>query len=61
MLGLEVGVVLDVVGLLEHLLGEGALVEAGGGDRADHVEVLRIDLAGQLEAEDARVEVNLAV
>ncbi len=49
-LGLEVGVVLDVVGLVEHVLGEGALVEAGRGDRADHVEALGLERLGELRA-----------
>ncbi len=48
MLGLEVGVVVDLLGLIEHVLGEGAVVEAGGRDRADHVEVLRLDPLSEL-------------
>ena len=48
-LGLEVGVVVDVLGLLEHVLAPGALVEAGGGDRADHVHGPGVDGVGEAD------------
>ena len=64
-LGLEVRVVLDVVGLVEHVLGERALVEAGRGDRADHVEVVHVELVRQLRrlagALDVRDALGLGV
>ena len=60
-LGLEVGVVVDLLGLLEHVLGEGALVEAGRGDRADHVEVLRVELLGELDRLPGALDVGDAL
>ena len=39
----------EVFGLLEHVLGPGALVEAGGGDRADLVEAAGLDRAGEFD------------
>ena len=64
-LGLEVGVVVDVLGLVEHVLAPGALVEAGGGDRADHVHAPGIDGLGELDhvagALDVRDALRLGV
>ena len=60
-LGLEVGVVLDLLGLLEHVLGEGALVEARRGDRADHVEALRVELLGELHRLPGSLDVRDAL
>ena len=48
-LGAEVGVAVEVLGLLEHVLAPGALVEARGGDRADHVDVAGLDRLGELD------------
>ena len=44
-----VGVVVEVGGLVEHVLAEHALVEPGDGDRADVVEVPGPDRLGQLQ------------
>ena len=40
--------VLEVLGLVEHVLAEHALVQAGGGDAADVVQVARVDRLGEL-------------
>ena len=60
-LGLEVGMVVDLLGLLEHVLGEGPLVEAGSGDRADHVEVLGVELLGELDRLPGALDVRDAL
>src|SRR5688500_3914534 len=39
----------EVLGLLEHVLAPRALVEAGGGDRADGVKAAGLDLLGELD------------
>ena len=49
MLGAEVGVGVELFGLLEHVLAELAPVEAGGGDRADLVEAAGLDRAGEFD------------
>ena len=46
-LGAEVRVVVEVLGLVEHVLAPGALVEAGGRDRADHVDAAGLDRLGE--------------
>ncbi len=48
-LGLEVGVGVDVLSLVEHVLAPGALVKAGRGDRADHVDAACLDRLGELD------------
>ena len=48
-LGAEVRMRVEVLGLVEHVLGPGALVEAGGGDRADLVEAAGLDRAGEFD------------
>ncbi len=60
-LGLEVGVVLDLLGLVEHVLSEGALVEAGRRDRADHVEALGVELLGELDRLTSALDVGDAL
>ena len=57
-LGAEVRVGVEVFGLLEHVLGPGALVEAGGGDRADLVEAARLDRAGQFDRVSGSLDVG---
>ncbi len=47
-LGRVVGVVVDVGRLVEHVLAPRPLVEAGGSDRADHVEAARLEALGEL-------------
>jgi hypothetical protein len=39
----------DVLGLLEHVLGERPAVQTGRGDRADLVEVLHVQRLGELQ------------
>ena len=41
--------VVELLGLVEHVLAPGALVEAGGGDRADHVHAPGLDRLGELD------------
>ncbi len=48
-LGAEVGVGVEPFGLLEHVLAPLALVETGGGDRADLVKAARVERPGQLQ------------
>jgi hypothetical protein len=48
-LGAEVRVRVEVLGLLEHVLGPGAPVEAGGGDRADEVKALDLRRLGEFD------------
>ena len=48
-LGAEVGVGVEPFGLVEHVLAPDALVEAGGGDRADVVEAAGLERAGKLD------------
>ena len=48
-LGLEVRVVVDPLGLVEHVLAPCALVEPGGGDRAHHVDAPGLDRVGELD------------
>jgi len=48
-LGAEVRVGVEVFGLIEHILGPGAPVEARRGDRADLVEAAGLDRGGQLD------------
>ncbi len=48
-LGPEVGVVVEPLRLLEHVLVPPALVETRGGDRADLVEAAGLDRTGELE------------
>ena len=47
-LGLEVRMV-ELLRLLEHVLAEHAVVEAGGGDRAHVMEAARVDGVGELD------------
>ena len=49
---------LDVLGLVEHVLGEDALVEPGGGDRADHVEVPGVDGPSQAQGVPRALDVG---
>ena len=48
-LGAEVGMRVEVFGLVEHVLAPLAFVEAGDGDRADMVEAAGVDRAGQFD------------
>ncbi len=48
-LGAEVGMGVELFGLLEHVLAPLAAVEAGGGDRADLVEAAGLDRAGEFD------------
>ena len=48
-LGAEVGMGVEVFGLVEHVLAPLALVEAGDGDRADLVEAARLDRPGEFD------------
>ena len=48
-LGAEVGVVVELFGLVEHVLDPDALVEAGGGNRADLVEAARLERPAELD------------
>ena len=48
-LGAEVGMGVEFFGLLEHVLAPFALIEAGGGDRADLVEAARLDRPGEFD------------
>ena len=61
-LGIVLGAVIrvvEVLGLLEHVLGERAAVQARRGDRAHQVEAARIDGSGNIErtlrADDVRL------
>ena len=47
-LGPEVGVGVEVLSLVEHVLAPGAAVEPGGGDRADHVDPPGLHRLGEL-------------
>src|SRR3954447_7896350 len=58
-LGRVVRVVLDVLGLVEHVLGEDAPVQPGGRDRAGLVEVLGVDGLGQLQRVPGAFDVGL--
>ena len=64
-LGPEVGIDVEVLGLVEHVLAPGPLVEAGAGDRADHVDAARLDGLGELDhvpgALDVRDPLRLGV
>ena len=57
-LGAEVGVVVEPLGLVEHVLAPLALVEAGGGDRADLVEAAGLDRAGELDRVPGALDVG---
>ena len=48
-LGPEIGMVVEVLGLLEHVLPPDALVQACGGDRADHVHAPGLDVLRELD------------
>jgi hypothetical protein len=56
-LGHEVGV-LEVLGLVEHVLAEHALVQAGGGDAAHVVQVAGLDGLGELAHVARAVDVD---
>ena len=58
MLGQVVGVVVDVGGLVEHVLGEDAAVQAGRRDRADLVEMTRVHGLGELDGVPGALDVG---
>jgi len=57
-LGAEVGVI-QPLGLLEHVFAEHALVQAGGGDRAEQVEMLGADGLGKAHRLTRALHVDL--
>ena len=53
----EVGIGVEVHGLLEHVLAPGARVEASGGDGGDHVDAARVDRLGEFHHVAGAVDV----
>ena len=63
-LGLELGAVIgggQLLALVEHILGEQALVLAGHGDRGDVVQVLGVDRASQFDGVRRAADVDRRV
>ena len=57
-LGAEVGVRVEPLGLVEHVLGPGPRVETRGGDRAHLVKATRLDLLRQLHRVASALDVG---
>jgi hypothetical protein len=57
-LGSEVGVLVEILGLVEHVFTPGALEKAGGGDRTGQMEMPDLDPVGELDCVQGAFDVR---